>query len=54
MINEIKITTKGKVAVIVMRAVDGKWTWEEATEMIMELFDHELLNPPKEEPDSSR
>jgi len=44
----VKITTKGKVAVIVMRATDGKLSWRVATEMIMELFDHELLNPPKE------
>ena len=48
MINGIRLTTKGKVAAIIMRAVDGRFTWEEATELIMELFDNELLNPPRE------
>jgi hypothetical protein len=48
MIKGVNITTKGKVAVIVMRAMDGRFTWEEAVEKIMELFDHELLNPPRE------
>lgn len=45
----VEITTKGRVAVIVMRAQEGKYTWQEAAEMIMELFDKELLNPPKDD-----